>query len=213
LRRARLDDVGEYCLILVKTLAHIRAGCEWSDFHGTFIGQFYAYIRTLCTELFLGRRTHKLANAHHAAEANSRYLSAGADTVYSVKEFREMFGLLSRAEEARADVKQANADGPAPPLALTYHEQLSMRSEAVSQFMELKLTATSTATDRDPTVANEALLARLEQYRPFAVSSAVRNHLVSLEKTIAAREKSEITVLNQVTTREIKCALFLLLSC
>lgn len=58
IRLERLDDVGEFVLVLVHTLSHIHVGSFSNDWDPTFVKEFYHSLSICCSELFFSRYRH-----------------------------------------------------------------------------------------------------------------------------------------------------------
>lgn len=65
LRRAQLENVGVFNLVLVHTLSHIHVGDMTDDADPTFVKEFYKSLSVVCSDLFLSR--YKRANALNEA--------------------------------------------------------------------------------------------------------------------------------------------------
>ncbi|KAI8480901.1 hypothetical protein Bbelb_413740, partial [Branchiostoma belcheri] len=55
-RRARMDRVGEFVLVLVHTLAHIKSGDLRDDSSPDFVQEFHRALSAVCNDLFFARR-------------------------------------------------------------------------------------------------------------------------------------------------------------
>ncbi len=55
IRLERLENVGEFLLVLVHTLAHIKAGSFESDSHHCFLREFFRALSLICSDLFLSK--------------------------------------------------------------------------------------------------------------------------------------------------------------
>lgn len=58
MRLERLDNVGEFILVLVHTLSHIKIGGFSDDSDPSFIREFYRALSICCSDLFLSRYRH-----------------------------------------------------------------------------------------------------------------------------------------------------------
>ena len=54
-RIQRLDNVGEFVLVLVHTLSHIKAGAFENDWDHVFVKEFYRSLSVCCNDLFLSK--------------------------------------------------------------------------------------------------------------------------------------------------------------
>lgn len=68
LRRDRLENVGEFILVLVHTLSHIKTEDMRNDSDPKFVKEFYKALSTVCSDLFLSR--YKKSNALNEAVLN-----------------------------------------------------------------------------------------------------------------------------------------------
>lgn len=58
MRLERLDNVGEFILVLVHTLSHIKIGGFSDDSDPSFVREFYRALSICCSDLFLSRYRH-----------------------------------------------------------------------------------------------------------------------------------------------------------
>lgn len=68
LRRDRLENVGEFILVLVHTLSHIHVDDMRNDADPKFIKEFYKSLSVVCSDLFLSR--YKRSNALNEVISN-----------------------------------------------------------------------------------------------------------------------------------------------
>jgi len=79
LRRDRLENVGEFILVLVHTLAHTHVEDMRSDSDPKFVKEFYKALSVVCSDLFLSRyrRSNAMNEAGDAEKQDSRAQDAG----------------------------------------------------------------------------------------------------------------------------------------
>ena len=65
MRQERLDNVGEFVLVLVHTLSHIKAGGFYDDWDPVFVREFYHSLSICCSELFFSRNRSSSSESSH----------------------------------------------------------------------------------------------------------------------------------------------------
>ena len=117
-RVERTEEVGEFTLLLVHVLSHVLAQ-TWSDAHPRFQEYFHRSLQYICSELFFARTKKGLGGFGAAASSSAASTSAQRHTssllspsgsssletllsptedALSYKEFRDLFGLVSKLE-------------------------------------------------------------------------------------------------------------------
>ena len=86
IRLCRLDNVGEFVVVLVHTLAHIKTDSLPDDMNPQFIKEFYRSLSICCSDFFFSRHNSESALAATSDEPLLNVLEEIFDRVYTVTE-------------------------------------------------------------------------------------------------------------------------------
>jgi hypothetical protein len=175
LRLERCHDAGEFTLVLVHVLSHVRAfnaegqAGDWGDTNPRFLQYFYESIQRVSSELFFTKSTagRRLDGGGDAANngggpANNGGGSSIASLGLELDAMKKAFGTVTR---------------------------LHQKEEVVQDFIDL----THTGTEFDTYFAADKVVDRLTQYKTFKHSSQLKSQLVELENEIAETSLSAET--------------------
>lgn len=86
MRLCRLDNVGEFVVVLVHTLAHIKTNTLADDMDPSFIKEFYRSLSICCSDFFFSRHNSESALAATSDEPLLNVLEEIFDRVHTVSE-------------------------------------------------------------------------------------------------------------------------------
>ena len=86
IRLSRLDNVGEFVVVLVHTLAHIKTDTLADDMDPLFIKEFYRSLSICCSDFFFSRHNSESALAATSDEPLLNVLEEIFERVYTVSE-------------------------------------------------------------------------------------------------------------------------------
>jgi len=161
-RRERLQDVGDFMLLLLHTLAHIGSD-QWDDRHIQFVSHFYKCLRVVCAELFWNRAGNAVSSVQKIEAPQSAIGAAGT--------------LDAESKASAVNDVESNASKITKP-------NRSSTSRAVDEMVEL----TSASAGGSDVFAPHRLMHRLEQYSAFTHSAELSKHLLELEAAAGERD-------------------------
>ncbi|XP_071497013.1 uncharacterized protein [Diadema antillarum] len=168
-RQERLSSVGEFMLVLIHALAHIKAGDMRDDTNVDFMREFHLALSVVCNDLFFARYRSK--NAPKGADGDQDAANGAGTTTTSTS---------STVEEPALDPSQSQA----LLQAMFGTEQLETEKEdAVERLLDVKLLH---GTDGDGVHFNKEILKeRLSSYSNFSLNDKMRHFLGHVEDKVA----------------------------
>lgn len=153
LRRDRLENVGEFVLVLVHTLCHAHVEDMRSDADPKFIKEFYKALGVVCSDLFLSR--YKRSNAMNDALA-----------AYTEDENSEGVSLKDAGKQVLESVFGDT------------HDEME-RENVVNDLLDTNLLRSKNDVSRD--FNRDVMFKRLRKYTDFIVSNKLRGFLGEVE--------------------------------
>lgn len=156
LRRDRLENVGEFILVLVHTLCHAHVEDMRSDSDPKFVKEFYKALSVVCSDLFLSR--YRKSNALN--EAMNNHLSGGSENTQNLQ------------DTGRKVLESVFGDS---------HDEIE-RENVVNDLLDTKLVRNKR--NESEQFDSEVIFKRLRKYTDFIVSNKLRNFLGDVENKL-----------------------------
>mgnify|MGYP001565951444 CR=1 FL=1 len=106
-RNTRLGSIGEFCIVVVHALAHIKAGLAegrtdfssgWNDADPAFLTEFYGLLECCTEEMFFMRLPSAKAHRADAPREGRAYRPDAIMSPESLKELEELLRRVSKSE-------------------------------------------------------------------------------------------------------------------
>ncbi|RUS80256.1 hypothetical protein EGW08_011985, partial [Elysia chlorotica] len=110
IRRERMDSIGEFVMVIVHSLAHIKSGDLTDDSHPLFMREFYRALRVVCQDMFFSRSRNTPASQ----------------------------GLMMSAAPGQGQGLASQDSRPALERALTGVRSMDDRTNVVSELLDVK---------------------------------------------------------------------------
>lgn len=81
IRQARLETIGEFMLVLIHALAHVKVGDLRDDSDQDFVREFYHALTVVCNDLFFARQRRKSPETGEGATAENIVSLNDAETM------------------------------------------------------------------------------------------------------------------------------------
>ena len=179
MRQERLENVGEFVLVLIHTLSHIKAGGIYDDWDLSFVKEFYLSLSICCSQLFFSR--YRASSSTAAAHSKSSHDSGSfLEAVFGRAEtVTEKLNIVNDVIDTRVmmDVDQDGSEFSHGNVMarLAKYSQFAVGSRLRAFLDEVKTEEPSEKASCSPTPApNEAETADLPQQLPRSPPEAER---------------------------------------